>query len=73
MTEKEWAEFLRTGTRTAKLATVLTSGRPTATPVWYLYESDGVIRIETGAASAKVNALRRDRERAWLLISRKPP
>ena len=72
MTEKEWAEFLRAGTRTAKLATVLTSGRPTATPVWYLYESDGVIR-KAGAASAKVNALRRDRERAWLLISRKPP
>ncbi len=73
MTEKEWAEFLRAGTRTAKVATVLTSGRPTVTPVWFLYESDGVIRIETGAASAKVKALRRDPRASLVVDLEEPP
>ena len=73
MTEKEWPEFLRAGTRTAKLATVRTNGRPTVTPIWFLYESDGVIRIETGAASAKVKALRRDPRASLVVDLEEPP
>ena len=48
MTESEYVDFLRAGTRTAKLAVTLPSGRPTVTPVWFVWEDDGVLRFNTG-------------------------
>jgi PPOX class probable F420-dependent enzyme len=71
MTEEEWTEFLREGTRTAKLAVNLPSGRPTVTPVWFLYE-DGIVLIETGAASGKAKALIAD-PRACLIVDLEEP
>ena len=71
MTEEEWTEFLQEGTRTAKLPVNLPSGRPTVTPVWFLYE-DGIIRIETGAESAKARGLTAD-PRACLIVDLEEP
>jgi len=72
MAEEEWTEFLREGTRTAKLSVNLPSGRPTVTPVWFLYE-DGVIRIETGADSPKARALAADPRACLIVDLEKPP
>ena len=71
MSEDEWTQFLRDGTRTAKLSVNLPSGRPTVTPVWFLYE-DGIIRIETGADSPKARALVAD-PRACLIVDLEEP
>ncbi len=73
MTEEEWAAFLRAGTRTGKLALVLPSGRPSVTPVWFLYGDDGVIRFETGAGSAKVKAMRAEPRVSMVVDLEEPP
>ncbi|MGI9598383.1 MAG: PPOX class F420-dependent oxidoreductase [Acidimicrobiales bacterium] len=72
MSDDEVAEFLRHGTRTGKLSVNLPSGRPTVTPVWFVYERDGVLRMTTGAESAKVKSLRAD-PRACLLVDLEEP
>lgn len=71
MTEAEWSDFLRHSTRTAKLSVNLPSGRPTVTPVWFLYE-DEVLRIETGRGSAKARALAAD-PRACIVVDLEEP
>ncbi len=67
MNEVEWAAFLRHGTRTAKLSINLPSGRPTVTPIWFLFEADGKVRIETAADAPKARALATD-PRACLVV-----
>ena len=67
MTETEWIAFINEGTRTGKLALTLPSGRPTVTPVWFVYEDDGIIRMNSGGGAAKVKALLND-PRACLLV-----
>jgi PPOX class probable F420-dependent enzyme len=72
MAEPEWVDFLRRGTKTAKLSVNLPSGRPTVTPVWFLYDEDGIIRIETGRRSAKARALPLD-PRACIVVDLEEP
>lgn len=72
MSDADWQAFLRAGTRTAKLAVNLPSGKPTVVPVWFLYEEDGRIRIETGRGSAKAAALAAD-PRACLVVDLEAP
>lgn len=72
MSEDEWIAFLNSGTRTGKLSVNLPSGRPTVTPVWFLYEDDGKIRFNSATASAKVQALLAD-PRACLLVDLEEP
>jgi PPOX class probable F420-dependent enzyme len=72
MSEHEWSAFVREGTRTGKLSVNLPSGRPTITPVWFIYEDDGVLRINTGASSAKARALTED-PRACLIVDLEEP
>ena len=72
MPPAEWGEFLRAGTRTAKLSVNLPSGRPTVTPVWFVYDDDGTIRIETGTDAPKTRALRAD-PRACLVVDLEAP
>ncbi|MEM7274982.1 MAG: PPOX class F420-dependent oxidoreductase [Actinomycetota bacterium] len=72
MSEEAWTAFLNQGTRTGKLAVNLPSGRPTVTPVWFVLEDDGKLRMTTGGASAKVRALRAD-PRACLLVDLEEP
>lgn len=56
MSQPEWEAFITEGTRTGKLALVLPSGRPSVTPVWFVYE-DGVIRGQTVKTSPKAKAM----------------
>ena len=58
MTEREWREFVMTGTRTGKLGVVRPDGRPLVVPVWFIIDRDGIIRFQTSDSSAKVRALR---------------
>ncbi len=73
MTEAEWKAFLNAGTRTGKLALVLPSGRPTVTPVWFTYDDDDVIRMNTWGASAKAKALALDPRASLLVDLEEPP
>ena len=73
MTADEASAFLREGTRTAKLALVLPSGRPTVTPVWFVLEDDGIVRFETVADSPKANALRTNAEVSMVVDLERPP
>ena len=59
MTTEEWHEFVMTGTRTGKLAVNRADGQPHVTPVWFVLDGDDVI-LNTGSASIKGKALRRD-------------
>jgi PPOX class probable F420-dependent enzyme len=72
MTDAEWKAFVRQGTRTGKLAITLASGRPTVTPVWFVLEDDGKLRITTGIDSPKAKSLARD-PRACLLVDLEEP
>ena len=56
MSQDEWEAFISEGTRTGKLAIVLPSGRPSVTPVWFVYE-DGVVRGQTVKTSPKAKAM----------------
>jgi hypothetical protein len=47
MTPRESREFLRTGTRTAKLATVSADGSPHVTPVWFELDDDDNVFFTT--------------------------
>jgi len=72
MSEAEWTTFIREGTRTGKLAVNLPSGRPTVTPIWFIHEDDGLIRMNTSGSSAKAKALAAD-PRACLLVDDEVP
>ncbi len=58
MTEPEWKEFLMAGTRTGKLATTRTDGRPHVVPVWFVLDGDDLV-FNTGAESIKGRSLAR--------------
>lgn len=72
MSESEWSAFLRAGTRTGKLSVNVPSGRPTVTPVWFVFETDGVLRMNTSGSSAKAKALAVD-PRACLIVDLEAP
>lgn len=73
MTDEEWRAFVRTGTRTGKLAIVLPSGRPSVTPVWFVLDDDGVLRFNTHSGSPKATAMRREPRVALLVDVEAPP
>jgi PPOX class probable F420-dependent enzyme len=66
MSRDQWRAFLAEGTRTAKLATVRTDGRPHVVPVWFVLDGDDVV-FSTAATSVKGRALQRD-PRACLCV-----
>jgi len=59
ISDPEIREFLLAGTRTGKLSYTASDGRPLVAPVWFILEDDAVV-FNTGAATAKGRALRRD-------------
>src|SRR5262249_8172547 len=59
MTSSECREFLSSGARTAKLATVRQDGRPHLVPVWYDLDGDDIV-FTTGDKSVKAANIRRD-------------
>jgi PPOX class probable F420-dependent enzyme len=59
MTADEVREFLTFGTRTGKLATVMSDGAPHVMPVWFVLDAEEVVFM-TGADTVKGRNLRRD-------------
>ena len=59
MRPPEVARFLMSGTRTAKVATTMSSGQPHVMPVWFVLDGEELV-FTTGAASVKGRNLRRD-------------
>jgi PPOX class probable F420-dependent enzyme len=64
-------DFLLEGTRTAKLSYTGADGRPLVAPVWFVMEDDALV-FNTGAATAKGKALRRD-PRATICVDLEEP
>lgn len=59
MTATEYKEFLMTGTRTGKLATVRADGRPHIAPIWFVLDGDTLV-FTTWHESVKAANMRRD-------------
>jgi PPOX class probable F420-dependent enzyme len=59
MSSREVASFLMHGTRTAKVATTMSSGQPHVMPVWFVLDGEELV-FTTGAGSVKGRNLRRD-------------
>nr|WP_211210247.1 PPOX class F420-dependent oxidoreductase [Actinopolyspora halophila] len=59
MSDEQYREFLTTGTRTAKLATTRSDGRPHVVPVWFVLDGDDLVTV-TAKDSVKGRALLRD-------------
>jgi PPOX class probable F420-dependent enzyme len=72
MTPAQWREFVMAGTRTGKLAVTRPDGRPHVTPIWFVLDGDDVI-LNTGEASVKGRALRRDPRVSLCVDDQQPP
>lgn len=72
MGRTEAIEFLAMGTRTGKLATVRSDGRPHVVPVWFVVE-DGDIVFTTWHESLKCRNLKREGRAAFLVDLEQPP
>ena len=68
--------FLAHGTRTGKLAWVAPSGQPQVAPVWFVVDDeapDVEVLFNTGAATAKGRAMRRDPRVSLVVDDETPP
>jgi PPOX class probable F420-dependent enzyme len=72
MTEAEWKEFLRVGTRTGKLATTRRDGRPHVVPIWFVLDGDDLVFM-TGATTVKGRALGRTGVGSICVDDERPP
>lgn len=72
MTSGEIRTFLLTGTRTGKLATVRSDGRPHLAPVWFTLRDDVVV-FNTHTSSVKAQNMRRDPRVAITVDDQTPP
>jgi PPOX class probable F420-dependent enzyme len=72
MTHEEYREFMREGTRTAKLATVRADGRPHVAPVWFVMDGEEIV-FTTGANTVKGRNLLRDGRVALSVDDEEPP
>ena len=72
MSEDERREFLLTGTRTAKVATVRRDGQPHVTPIWFVMDGDELV-FTTGRRSVKGRALLRDGRICLCVDDERPP
>ncbi|MEM8534272.1 MAG: PPOX class F420-dependent oxidoreductase [Chloroflexota bacterium] len=59
MQEEEWRAFISEGTRTGKLATVRSDGRPHTVPIWFIFDGVDLIFM-TGDTTVKVQNIRRE-------------
>ena len=59
MTQEEAYDFLASGTRTGKLATVRADGRPHVAPIWFVLDGEDLI-FNTWHSSVKGKNLARD-------------
>jgi PPOX class probable F420-dependent enzyme len=72
MSDSEWRDFLRHGTRTGKLATVRVDGSPHIAPVWFVVDGDDLV-FTTGKATVKGRALVRDGRATLCVDDENPP
>ena len=72
MTPEQVAVFLRSGTRTGKLAVTRKDGRPLVTPIWFVVDGDDIVFM-THETSGKGRALRRDPRVAMVVDEEVPP
>jgi PPOX class probable F420-dependent enzyme len=72
MGDGERREFLASGTRTGKLATVRADGRPHVAAVWFVPDGDDVVFM-TGARTVKGRNLRRDPHACLYVDDERPP
>ena len=76
LADPEVRAFLSHGTRTGMLAWTARDGRPLLAPIWFLVEGEGddaTIVFNTGAATAKGRAIRRDPRVALCVDLAEPP
>jgi PPOX class probable F420-dependent enzyme len=72
MSKAEAYEFLATGTRTGKLATVRADGRPHVAPIWFVLDGEDLI-FNTWHESVKGRNLVRDGRIALTVDEETPP
>jgi PPOX class probable F420-dependent enzyme len=72
MTHVEWRAFLLSGTRTAKLATVRSDGRPHVAPVWFDLDGNDLIFM-TGTGTVKGKNILRDPRVMISIDDERPP
>jgi PPOX class probable F420-dependent enzyme len=72
MTDSEWREFILAGTRTGKLATTRSDGRPHVMPIWFMLDGNDVV-FNTGADTVKGRNLRRTGRASMCVDDERPP
>lgn len=58
MTRPECLEFLQTGTRTGKLATVKANGEPHCVPIWFVIDGDDLVFMTMSTSVKAKNIVR---------------
>lgn len=72
MTVDEYKDFLTTGTRTGKLATVREDGRPHVAPIWFVLDGDTPV-FTTWHKSVKAVNIRRNPQVSICVDEETPP
>ena len=72
MSDQRIRDFLSTGTRTAKVATVRADGRPHVAPVWFVLDGEDLVFM-TGANTVKGKSLLREPRLAISVDAEEPP
>jgi PPOX class probable F420-dependent enzyme len=72
MTDQQIHDFLASGTRTAKVATVRPDGRPHVAPVWFVLDGEDLVFM-TGKSTVKGKSLIRDPRLSISVDSEEPP
>ncbi|MCP5101683.1 MAG: hypothetical protein GY943_39580 [Chloroflexi bacterium] len=73
MTTEEYKQFIMTGTRTGKLATVRENGRSHVAPIWFDLDDDGTLVFMTWHTSVKAKNIRRDPRVSICVDEEAPP
>ncbi len=71
MPDGAWRTFISSGTRTGKLATVRSDGRPHVVPIWFMLDGDDII-FTTSETSVKGRNVKRE-GRACLCVDDETP
>jgi PPOX class probable F420-dependent enzyme len=72
MSPEEWRAFLAEGTRTGKVATTRTDGRPHVAPVWFVLDGDDLV-FTTNRDTVKGRSLVRTGQAAMCVDDERPP
>ena len=73
MSDEEWKAFVSSGTKTAKVATTRSDGRPHVVPVWFVLDDGGRFLFTTGAATVKGRTLARTGIASLVVDDETPP